>query len=61
MDPLFSGVEPFVQNGRRHHRGQFCEINLLLGQLFRRRSFLARALAVVLFKRVEHLVTNLKA
>ena len=26
-----------------------------------KRSFLARALAVILFKRVEHLVTNLKA
>ena len=33
---MFSGVEPFVQFGRRHHEEQFCEIILNVDQWFRR-------------------------
>ena len=36
MALLFSGAEPFVQVGTRHHKEQFCEIILNLDQWFKR-------------------------
>ena len=55
--PLFSGMDPFLQYGRRHYEEQFCEIILNLdgSRDVIERLFLSRALVVLLFGIAEPL------
>ena len=58
MAPIFSGAEPFLHFGRRHHEEQFCRIIMNL-DLWSRRCHLkifSIALDTLLFSGVEQFV-----